>query len=93
MAGGHTSVETGICFGIGTKVKKSCSSISVRLIRFAVSTVRQRRMKSFACEPIATLSGKLKAPARIFLYVYFTSDDSKGGRPLSIVKRMTPIDQ
>ena len=50
-------------------------------------------MKSFAYAPIVTCSGNENAPALIFLYVYLTSEDSKGGLPLSIVYRMTPIDQ
>ena len=47
-AGGQTRVETGICLGMGTRVKKSWSSISLRLMRFDRSTVRHFRIKSFA---------------------------------------------
>ena len=48
VAGGQTRVETGIYLGIGTRQKKSCSSISLRLMRFAKSTVKHLRMKSLA---------------------------------------------
>ena len=48
VAGGHTSVETGIYSGIGTKERKSCSSISSRLILLDVSTMRHCLMKSLA---------------------------------------------
>jgi len=92
-AGGQTRVETGICFGIGTRQKKSWSSISYKLIRFDRSTVRHLRIKSFAYDPIVICSGNENAPALIFLYVYFTSWDSKGGLPFNMVYRMTPIDQ
>lgn len=47
-AGGQTSVETGICLGMGTIDRKSCSSISARFIRLFTSTVRHLRIKSFA---------------------------------------------
>ena len=92
-AGGQARVDAGICLGIGTRERKSCSSISDGVIRRAGSTVRHLLMKSLAYVPIVMCSGNEKAPALIFLYVYLTSEDSKGGLPLSIVYRMTPIDQ
>ena len=47
-AGGHTRVDTGICFGIGTRERKSCWSISAKFIRFIGSTTRHFLMKSLA---------------------------------------------
>ncbi len=48
VAGGHTRVETGIYLGMGTRLRKSCSSISVRFMRLVGSTIRHLRMKSLA---------------------------------------------
>ena len=45
-AGGHTRVDTGICFGIGVRAKKSCWSISAKFIRFDGSTTKHFLMKS-----------------------------------------------
>jgi len=47
-AGAQTSVETGIYFGIGTSDKKSCWSISARLILSSGTATRHSLMKSFA---------------------------------------------
>ena len=47
-AGGQTSVATGICLGMGTRLRKSCSYISARFMRLVASTVRHLRMKSLA---------------------------------------------
>lgn len=47
-AGGQARVDAGICLGIGTMLKKSCSSISDGVIRRVGSTVRHLRMKSLA---------------------------------------------
>ena len=47
-AGGQAKVDAGICFGIGTKLKKSWSSISAVVMRRVGSTVRHLLIKSFA---------------------------------------------
>jgi len=50
-------------------------------------------IKSLASRDISMCSGNENAHVFIFLYVYLTSDDSKGGLPTKIVYRITPIDQ
>jgi hypothetical protein len=47
-AGAHTRVETGICFGIGTRDKKSCYNISSRFMRSVGDAIKHCFMKSFA---------------------------------------------
>ncbi len=47
-AGAQTNVDTGIYFGIGTSDKKSCWSISAKLIRSSGAATRHSLIKSFA---------------------------------------------
>ena len=56
-AGGHTKVDTGICFGIGTRARKSCCNISAKFIRFAGSTIKHFLMKSLEYAQVWMCSG------------------------------------
>lgn len=90
--GGQTNVDKGRRSGILFIIMNSWDSISLKFNLCAGSFFKQLEIKLFAASDIWTVSGNWYYPAFIFLYVYLTSDDSKGGLPIIRVYKITPID-